>query len=68
MDLIEKFVSFKSNAQGCSVPFSSDFHLPETYRGSYVGRLQRLLHQCSDGELIAAELPGNAERVSTIAR
>ena len=67
MDLLEKFVAFKSNAMGRSTAFGSDFHLPETYRGSLVARLQRLLHQCPDGELIAAEYPGNAARISTIA-
>lgn len=66
MDLLEKFVSFKASGRGCSVPFGSDFHLPETYRGSLVARLQRLLHQCPTGELIAAEYPGNAVRLSTI--
>lgn len=67
MDLLEKFVAFKSNGPGSSAAFGSDFHLPETYRGSLVARLQRLLYQCPDGELIAAEYPGNAARISTIA-
>lgn len=66
MDLLEKFVAFKANALGRSAPFGSDFHLPETYRGSLVARLQGLLHQCPNGELIAAEYPGNAVRLSTI--
>jgi protein O-GlcNAcase/histone acetyltransferase len=66
MDLLEKFIGFKSGAMDPDTAFGSDFHLPETYRGSLVARLQRLLHQCPDGQLIAAELPENASRLSQV--
>lgn len=41
LDLLEKF------------PAASDFHLPGTYRGGFVPRLQRLLKQNSDGSFSA---------------
>jgi hypothetical protein len=36
------------------VPFGSDFHLPLTYRGGLVARLQRLLTAHSDGTFTPA--------------
>lgn len=51
LDLLEKYIGFKSGANP-DAPFGSDFHLPQTYRGSVVARLQRLLALQSDGTLI----------------
>lgn len=47
LDLLEKFAMHR--ARGSSQPFRSDFHLPKTYRGGFVPRLQRLLAQQPDG-------------------
>ena len=35
--------------EDASAPYNSDFHLPRTYRGGIVARLQRLLSQQPDG-------------------
>ena len=47
LDLLEQFVQFK--CEGKNAPFRSDSHLPGTYRGGMVVRLQRLLVQQLDG-------------------
>lgn len=49
LDLLEKFVEFKSKTGNADAPFTSDFHQPGTYRGSLVARLQELLTLHSDG-------------------
>jgi protein O-GlcNAcase/histone acetyltransferase len=49
LDLLEKFVAFRADPAKASKPFSSDFHLPQTYRGGFVARLQKLLIQNPDG-------------------
>jgi hypothetical protein len=53
LDLIEKFVRFKSEKK--TGPFHSDSHLPGTYRGGMVARLQRLLNQQPDGAFAPVE-------------
>jgi len=47
LDLLERFVRFKWEGKGDA--FRSDSHLPGTYRGGMVTRLQRLLVQQPDG-------------------
>jgi protein O-GlcNAcase/histone acetyltransferase len=42
----------------------SDFHLPGTYRGSLVARLQHLLEQRPDGTFVRAFVPGHPTPVS----
>ncbi|MSU57132.1 MAG: hypothetical protein EXS35_02945 [Pedosphaera sp.] len=49
LDLLEKFVAFKSQPANHHASFTSDFHLPGTYRGGLVARLQRLFPQQPDG-------------------
>jgi hypothetical protein len=49
MDLLEGYLAFKSDPGNAGKPFHSDFHLPQTYRGGLVPRLQRLLRQRTDG-------------------
>lgn len=49
LDLLEKFVTFRSNPENAHRSFASDFHLLSTYRGGFVARLQKLLLQNSDG-------------------
>jgi protein O-GlcNAcase / histone acetyltransferase len=51
LDLLERYVEFKSKGGKPDATFSSDFHLPKTYRGGMVARLQRLLIQKRDGTL-----------------
>jgi len=47
LDLLEQFIRFKSEGKGGA--FRSDSHLPGTYRGGMVARLQRLFVQQPDG-------------------
>jgi hypothetical protein len=49
LDLLERYVAFKSDPTNHSASFTSDFHQPGTYRGGFVARLQRLLRQHPDG-------------------
>jgi protein O-GlcNAcase / histone acetyltransferase len=48
LDLLERYVEFKSRG-AANTACHSDFHLPGTYRGGMVPRLQRLLVQQTDG-------------------
>jgi len=41
LDLLERYVEFKSKPGQANSQFGSDFHLPGTYRGGLVARLQR---------------------------
>ena len=54
MDLLEKYVRFRS--QHPNEPFTSDFHLPKTYRGGMVARLQRLFSQNEDGTFAPSDI------------
>lgn len=47
LDLLERYVLARQ--RGLALPFRSDFHLPGTFRGGFISRLQNLLHQNSDG-------------------
>jgi protein O-GlcNAcase/histone acetyltransferase len=49
MDLLERYVAFRSAHPAADALCTSDFHLPQTYRGGMVARLQRLLIQQPDG-------------------
>lgn len=49
LDLLEKFITFRAASENADKPFYSDFHLPKTYRGGFVPRLQKLLTQNPDG-------------------
>jgi protein O-GlcNAcase/histone acetyltransferase len=49
LDLLEKFVAFRANPDNAHKSFTSDFHLPSTYRGGFVAGLQKLLLQNPDG-------------------
>jgi protein O-GlcNAcase/histone acetyltransferase len=53
LDLLERYVEFKSLPGNADAPFTSDFHLPDTYRGGLVARLQRLLVQQADETFVA---------------
>ena len=49
LDLLERYVEFKSRSEPVQAVYNSDFHLAGTYRGGMVARLQRLLVPHSDG-------------------
>lgn len=51
LDLLDRFIEFKSKGGESGEAFGSDFHLPGTYRGGMVPRLQRLLAQQPDGSM-----------------
>jgi protein O-GlcNAcase/histone acetyltransferase len=55
MDLLLDYVEYKSRCARCDVSsYRSDFHLPGTYRGGMVARLQRMLSQLADGSFAPA--------------
>lgn len=61
MDLLLAWV--RSREAGSAVPCRSDFHLPGTYRGGLVARLQRLLAPQADGTFLpAADAGGGRAR------
>jgi protein O-GlcNAcase/histone acetyltransferase len=72
LDLLERYIAFRTSAQGERGEFRSDFHLPGTYRGGLVARLQRLLVQHADETFTAASTnnePGFlAEKSSSLSR
>jgi protein O-GlcNAcase/histone acetyltransferase len=61
LDLLEHCVEFKSANQQKEASFRSDFHLPGTYRGGIVPRLQQLLVQQPDGTFKAAPRGGKPQ-------
>jgi protein O-GlcNAcase/histone acetyltransferase len=54
LDLLDGYLGFKSGGGRASTAFRSDFHLPGTYRGGMVSRLQGLLVQQPDGTFAPA--------------
>lgn len=57
LDLLDGYVRHRSEQRRPDAPCESDYHLPGTYRGGVVARLQRLLVQRPDGSFIPAN-PG----------
>lgn len=57
LDLLERYVG--SMKAGCAPEPGPvfDFHLPGTYRGGWVARLQQLLEPCGDGRFRPASRP-----------
>ncbi len=51
LDLLDRYLAFKSIPANHPLPFRSDFHLPKTYRGGMVARLQQLLQPQGDETL-----------------
>jgi protein O-GlcNAcase/histone acetyltransferase len=60
LDLLERYVKHHSTG-GPADAARSDFHLPFTYRGGLVPRLQRLLVQHPDGSFTPARWDGPAQ-------
>jgi protein O-GlcNAcase/histone acetyltransferase len=54
MDLLDRYIQFKTAHADADARFTSDFHLPGTYRGGMAARLQRLWDQAPDGTLSPA--------------
>jgi hypothetical protein len=61
LDLLERYVEFKFNDGSANAACHSDFHLPSTYRGGMVPRLQRLLVQQPDGTFEPACRDGHTQ-------
>jgi hypothetical protein len=61
LDLLERYVEFKSRGEPANAAFRSDFHLPGTYRGGMVPRLQRLLVQQPDETFTPARHNGDLQ-------
>jgi protein O-GlcNAcase/histone acetyltransferase len=59
LDLIEQYVGF--TCEGKAGAFRSDSHLPGTYRGGMVARLQRLLVRQRDGAFTPAVNPPSTQ-------
>ena len=59
LDLLERYLEFKSVNRDPAAAFSSDFHRPGTYRGGLVPALQRLLEQEPDGTFSPEEKHSN---------
>jgi protein O-GlcNAcase/histone acetyltransferase len=49
LDLLDRYVQVPAAAGSCEAQCRSDFHLPDTYRGGLVARLQRCLIQQANG-------------------
>jgi protein O-GlcNAcase/histone acetyltransferase len=63
LDLLVRGVQARLGTADGLLVFRSDFHLPRTYRGGMVARLQRLLTQHPDGTFTAGLVPhGRARR------
>jgi hypothetical protein len=56
LDLLDRYLEFKSSRTDPGTAFRSDFHQPGTYRGGLVPRLQRFLAQRPDGTFVPAGL------------
>ncbi len=64
LELLERFAARGADENGSGPAVTSDFHLPGTYRGGLVARLQQLLVQRRDGTFVRS--PGTpADRVGT---
>ncbi|MBL9126417.1 MAG: beta-N-acetylglucosaminidase domain-containing protein [Verrucomicrobiales bacterium] len=55
-DLLDRYVDRRGREPGSEPLFVSDYHLPGTYRGGMVAKLQRLLVQEPDGRFRPASL------------
>ena len=51
LDLLERFLAFKSAPGNQNAVYHPDSHLPGTYRGGMVARLQQLLAPQADGTI-----------------
>jgi hypothetical protein len=56
--LLERYVTVRSAGGSGNAPVHSDFHLPGTFRGGIIARLQQLLVQHPDSSFAPAGTPG----------
>jgi protein O-GlcNAcase/histone acetyltransferase len=61
LELLERYVEFKSDPTRRALPCRLDSHLPGTCRGGFVARLQRLLVLLPDGAIVPANPSAHAE-------
>lgn len=52
LDLLDRYLAFKSASGNQNAAYHPDSHLPGTYRGGMVARLQRLLVPQADGTIV----------------
>ncbi|PHX70341.1 MAG: hypothetical protein CK548_09575 [Opitutia bacterium] len=57
LDLLERYVTARSENKSSNAAPRSDFHLPGTYRGGLVAKLQRLLTPRADGSFTPLSAP-----------
>jgi protein O-GlcNAcase/histone acetyltransferase len=57
LDLLERYVTSTGAGQASDAECRSDFHLPATYRGGFLPKLQRLLAQRADGSFTPSSVP-----------
>ncbi|MSU25098.1 MAG: hypothetical protein EXS32_14925 [Opitutus sp.] len=57
LDLLERYVTARRENKSSAAALRSDFHLPGTYRGGLVPRLQRLLAPRADGSFMPPAAP-----------
>jgi hypothetical protein len=60
LDLLDRYLAARSEPARLAAPFRSDFHLPLTYRGGLVVRLQRLLAALDDGTFVVGPATARA--------
>lgn len=65
LDLLLGCLEFRAKTNDPDAPARSDFHLPGTYRGGMVARLQRLLVQHADGTFTPARLDPESSAAAT---
>ncbi len=68
LDLLEHYARFKAAKEQRGAAFQSSFHLPGTYRGGMVARLQRLLVQMPDGSFALETHAGTRAAGAKISR
>ena len=56
LDLLDRYFAFKSISGNQDIAYRPDSHLPGTYRGGMVARLQRLLIPKPDGTVVPTQI------------
>jgi protein O-GlcNAcase/histone acetyltransferase len=59
LDFLERYLTFRAGSAGRKEAYVPDSHLPGTYRGGLVPRLQRLMNRRSDGTYLPVPEPQN---------
>ncbi len=64
LDLLNGYLEFRANKNNANAESRSDFHLPGTFRGGMISRLQRLLTLRRDGTFVTGQGVKMAEQNS----